>query len=168
MVLFLFSSETFSLITVTNALQKPCVATRRLLETSVRFRDQRLAEALCSHQTLARNVCPLSCWKKKLKEQSNPFHEKNLAGDLTCPMDIIHALSEPVPRLIRMLVFDWAQKMCLCPIGGQNLSRWFRDLLIQKSSYANSTVCCTASVGELWSRRVFSENGAQKTKKFHT
>ena len=26
--------------------------------------DQRLAEALCSHQTLARNVCPLSCWKK--------------------------------------------------------------------------------------------------------
>ena len=81
-------------------------------------------------------------------------------------MDIIHALSEPVPRLIRMLVFDWAQKMCLCPIGGQNLSRWFRDLLIQRSSHANSTVCCTASVGELWSRRVFSENGAQKTKKF--
>ena len=68
-------------------------------------------------------------------------------------MDIIHALSflsEPVPRLIRMLVSDWAQKMCLCPIGGQNLSRWFRDLLIQKSSHANSTVCCTASVGELW------------------
>ena len=127
MVLFLFSSETFSLITVTNALQKPCVATRRLLETSVRFRAE----------------------KKKLKEQSNPFHEKNLAGYLTCPMDIIHALSEPVPRLIRMLVFDWAQKMCLCPIGGQNLSRWFRDLLIQKSSHANSTVCCTASVGEL-------------------
>ena len=146
MVLFLFSSETFSLITVTNALQKPCVATRRLLETSVRFRAE----------------------KRKIKEQSNPFHEKNLAGDLTCPMDIIHALSEPVPRLIRMLVFDWAQKMCLCPIGGQNLSRWFRDLLIQKSSHANSTVCCTASVGELWSRRVFSENEAQKNKKFHT
>ena len=36
-VLFLFSSETFSLITVTNALQKPCVATSFLLETSVRF-----------------------------------------------------------------------------------------------------------------------------------
>ena len=148
MVLFLFSSETFSLITVTNALQKSCVATSFLLETSVRFSAE-----------------------KKLKEQCNPFHEKNLAGDLTCPMDIIHALSflsEPVPRLIRMLVSDWAQKMCLCPIGGQDLSRWFRDLLIQKSSHANSTVCCTASVGELLSRRVFSENGAQKNKKFHT
>ena len=56
--------------------------------------------------------------KKKLKEQSNPFHEKNLAGDLTCPMDIIHAPSEPVPRLIRMLVSDWAQSEArICRAG---------------------------------------------------
>ena len=34
------------------------------------------------------------------------------------------------PRLIRRLVTDWAQKIILCPIGGQHLSHCFRDLLI--------------------------------------
>ena len=35
-------------------------------------------------------------------------------------------LNEPVPRLIRILVCDWAQKIILCPIRGhQNFRRRF-------------------------------------------
>ena len=41
-------------------------------------------------------------------------------------------LNKPLPQLIRILISDWAQKIYfLCPIGGQRLSRCFRDLLIR-------------------------------------
>ena len=59
--------------------------------------------------------------------------------------------------------------MCLCPIGGQNLSRWFRDLLIKKSSHAhaNSTACRTASVenGPLKKQEITYLAACSKTKK---
>ena len=42
------------------------------------------------------------------------------------PWDAI--LKKLVSRLIRMLVRDWAQKIFLCSIRGQHLSRCFRDL----------------------------------------
>ena len=42
----------------------------------------------------------------------------------TSPCDA--TLNEPVPRLIRILVCDWAQKIILCPIRGQqNFRRRF-------------------------------------------
>ena len=69
-----------------------------------------------------------------------------------------------LPRLIRILVTDWAHKMFLCPVGDQHLSRCFRDLLIRGILLAISTVRrrCLARAGELSSRRVFSENELHK------
>ena len=55
-----------------------------------------------------------------------------------------------------MLVCDWAQKIILCPVRGQHLSRCFRDLFIRRGLPANSTVWPFSS------RRVFGENGAAK------
>ena len=69
------------------------------------------------------------------------------------PWDTI--LNEPVPRLIRMLVCD----CFLCPIGGQYLSRRFRDPLIWRSLPENSAVrrIRLARAGKLSPRWVFSK-----------
>ena len=66
------------------------------------------------------------------------------------PRDTI--LNEPVLRLIRMLVSDWAQKK----IRGKHLSHCFCDFLIRRCLPANSTVCytCLASAWQLSSRRI--------------
>ena len=74
-------------------------------------------------------------------------------------------LKERVPRLIRMLVPDWAQKIFLCPIGGHHQSHCFLEFLIRRSLPADSTVLhtCPTRAGELSSRRVFRENGSHKT-----
>ena len=72
---------------------------------------------------------------------------------------LAQAINEPVRRLIRMLVCDWAQI-----IRGYHLSRCLCDLLIQRSSLANSTVCRTwlAHAGELsWRHEEFSVKWAQ-------
>ena len=55
-----------------------------------------------------------------------------------------------------MLVCDWAQKIILCSVRGQHLSRCFRDLFIRRGLPANSTVWPFSS------RRVFGENGTAK------
>ena len=62
-----------------------------------------------------------------------------------------------------LLVFDWVQKIFLCPIRGQNLLHSICDLLIQRSLPANSTVpslpvknCLPYQSGSY--RRAFLEN----------
>ena len=77
------------------------------------------------------------------------------------PWDTI--LNEPVPRLIRMLVCD----CFLCPIGGQYLSRRFRDPLIWRSLPANSAVrrIRLARAGKLSPRWVFRESAPPPKKK---
>ena len=52
-------------------------------------------------------------------------------------------LKERVPRLIRMLVSDWAQKIFLCPIGGHHQWHCFLEFLIRRSLPADSTVLHT-------------------------
>ena len=73
--------------------------------------------------------------------------------------------------LFRMLVCDWAQKILLCPIRGQHLSHCIHDLLMRRSftckkwtGHSTLVKICLPPVwlvqelGELSSRRVFSEN----------
>lgn len=69
-------------------------------------------------------------------------------------------LIELVPRLIQMLVSDWAQKIFLCSIRCQLLS-CFHDLLIWRSFKLPDM---SGSCRELSLRSVFSESGAHKTK----
>ena len=61
-----------------------------------------------------------------------------------------------------IIVSDWAQKIFLCSIRGQLLSRCFRYLPIRRSlplnNNSNVRRICLVRAGELSSRRVFSEN----------
>lgn len=77
-------------------------------------------------------------------------------------------LDKPVPRLIQMLVYDGQEKNCVPNRRPPLLSRSYTRKFTRKldcSPYCESV--CLACTGELSSKRVFSENGANKTKKFH-
>ena len=74
-------------------------------------------------------------------------------------------LNKPAPRLIRMLVSDWAQKNVFVPNRVQHLSCCFRDLFYPPTRlFAVYYLTCLDRAAELSSRRFSSENGAPKPK----
>ena len=75
------------------------------------------------------------------------------------PLGCFFTLNKPAPRLIRMLVSNWAQKLFLCPVNRrpESIELLYLQCKLDYSPYRE----CLARVGKLSSRRVFSENGAQ-------
>ena len=89
---------------------------------------------------------------------------KVLKNGRESPQDAI--LNEPVLRLIRMLVSDWAQKY----VGGKHLSLCFCDFLIRRSLPANSTVLPYLSgscVGAFFEKNFSVKLGPTKPKISH-
>ena len=101
--------------------------------------------------------CEKKAWKKfRLVRDSNPFSR---TGEGAPGMLLIFTLNKPVPRLIRMLFSNWAQKLFLCPVNRrpESIELLYLQCKLDYSPYRE----CLARVRKLSSRRVFSENGAQ-------